>query len=182
MPSGPARKRLGFWLGLAGLAALAIAVGWQRASTDRTVPANAENSAPAVGGVSILPLVTTVIGIIAIGAVWMTTESWMQARQASAMARAMTGGDPGNASTLATRYGCGGCHSIPGLPGADGEVAPPLGGIRKRVFIGGVLPNTADNLIGWVVDPQTYLPRSAMPATGISTSEARDIAAYLYAH
>ncbi|MGY4382706.1 cytochrome c1 [Bradyrhizobium sp. i1.3.6] len=32
-----------------------------------------------------------------------------------------------------------------------------------------------------IVAPQTFSPRTAMPATGITESEARDIAAYLYA-
>jgi cytochrome c len=42
------------------------------------------------------------------------------------------------------------------------------------------VPNTADNLINWIVRPQAFSPRTAMPATGISQSEARDVAAWLY--
>jgi putative membrane protein len=61
--------------------------------------------------------------------------------------------------------------------------APILfGGLSQRVFIAGVLPNTADNLVNWIVQPRTYSPGSAMPVTGISKAEARDIAAWLYAH
>jgi cytochrome c len=41
--------------------------------------------------------------------------------------------------------------------------------------------NSPDNLTRWMVSPQTFSPRSAMPATGISEAEARDVAAYLYA-
>jgi cytochrome c2 len=182
MRSGPTRKRLCVWFGFAGLVALAVALGWRQHPDRRAVSSDGENPVLAPGGVSILPLVVAITGIIAIGAAWIASEGWMQARETGAVARALTGGDPANAAALVRRYGCGGCHSIPGLPGADGEVAPPLGGVRKRVFIGGVLPNTADNLIDWIVDPQTYSPRSAMPVTGISKSEARDIAAYLYAH
>jgi mono/diheme cytochrome c family protein len=109
-------------------------------------------------------------------------RQWFSQREATAVARALTGGDPDQAAVLVTRYGCGGCHAIPGLPGADGRVAQPLGGLRERVFIGGQMRNTSDNLIRWIVDPRAISPNSAMPATGISAAEARDVAAYLYAH
>ena len=33
---------------------------------------------------------------------------------------------------------------------------------------------------GWIVDPQAHDPHSAMPITGISRTEARDAAAWLY--
>ncbi len=68
------------------------------------------------------------------------------------------------------------------LPGADGKVGPDLPALRERVYVGGVLRNTPDNLVQWIVDPQRFSPRSAMPATGITEAEARDVAAYLYAH
>jgi cytochrome c1 len=56
-----------------------------------------------------------------------------------------------------------------------------LADLRERVYVGGVLWNSSDNLIGWIVDPQRFSPHSAMPATGITEAEARDVAAYLYA-
>lgn len=105
----------------------------------------------------------------------------MQRRQDEALARAITGGEPDRAPALMIRYGCGGCHAIPGVPGADGRVAAPLGGLRERVYVGGVARNTADNLVAWIVDPRAMSPRTAMPATGITPTEARDVAAYLYA-
>jgi cytochrome c len=121
-------------------------------------------------------------GAAIIAAVWISATVWMAERQTDAVARALTGGNPANASTLATRYGCGGCHTIPGVPGAVGQVGPPLEGLRSRVFIAGVLPNTADNLVNWIVQPHRWSPRSAMPETGIGADGARDIAAYLYTH
>ena len=48
------------------------------------------------------------------------------------------------------------------------------------VYVGGVVTNSPDNLIKWILSPQAFSPRSAMPATGITEAEARDIAAYLY--
>lgn len=131
---------------------------------------------------SIAPLVSVVLAILVIATVWLTQQTWSASRQADAVARAITGGDPERAPPLIRRYGCGGCHSVPGVAGADGQVAGPLGAIGKRVFIAGTLPNTAANMVDWIVQPQAHAPHAAMPATGISRAEARDVAAYLYAH
>lgn len=98
------------------------------------------------------------------------------------VARAMTGGDPSRAPDLIRRYGCAGCHEIPGIYGGDGQVGGSLAGLRKRVYVGGVVNNTPDNLLRWIILPQQFSPRSAMPPTGITESEARDVAAYLYAN
>jgi cytochrome c2 len=107
----------------------------------------------------------------------------LQQRQEQAMiAKVLTGGDPERAPELITRYGCGGCHTISGVPGADGQVAPPLSGLLQRIYIGGSVQNTPDNLIAWIVDPQQFSPHAAMPPTGIDTRQARDVATYLYAH
>jgi cytochrome c2 len=115
-------------------------------------------------------------------ALWFGYQAYSARQENVAVARAITGGDPAKAEPSLTRYGCALCHTIPGIPGADGEVGPELSGLRKRVYIGGVLRNSPENLIAWIVEPQRYSPNSAMPATGISAGEARDVAAYLYAH
>jgi cytochrome c len=114
-------------------------------------------------------------------AAWAGSDEWMSRYQRNQIARAVTQGDPSRAPAIMRRYGCAGCHTIPGVSGADGQVGGPLTDIRKRVYIGGVATNTADDLVRWIVSPQTFSPRSAMPATGISEREARDVAAYLYA-
>ena len=106
--------------------------------------------------------------------------NWSSQRQTERVARAITGGDPARAPAIMRRYGCGGCHTVPGFPGGDGQVGGPLSDISHRVYIAGVATNSPDNLIRWIVSPQTFSPRSAMPATGISENEARDVAAYLY--
>jgi mono/diheme cytochrome c family protein len=93
----------------------------------------------------------------------------------------MAGGDPARAPDIIRRYGCAGCHTIPGIAGGDGKVGGALSNLKGRVYVGGVATNTAENLIAWIVSPQTFSPRSAMPATGISEAEARDVATYLYA-
>lgn len=99
-----------------------------------------------------------------------------------AVAETMTGGDASRAPPLFRRYGCGGCHTIPGIPGADGKVGAPLSDLRERIYIAGVATNTPTNLVDWIVSPQRFSPNSAMPATGITENEARDLAAYLYTH
>jgi cytochrome c2 len=111
-----------------------------------------------------------------------TAASWSFRRQADRIAIAMTGGDPTRAPGIMRRYGCGGCHAISGIPGADGQVGPQLSRLVHRVYIGSGLPNSPDHLIQWIVEPHQFSRRSAMPATGISEAEARDVAAYLYAH
>ncbi len=110
----------------------------------------------------------------------MAVGSIAEQRREAAVARALTGGEPARGPALMTRFGCAGCHTIAGVPGADGQVGPPLAGLRQRVFVGGVVSNTASNLIAWIVNPRALSPRTAMPVTGISVPEARDVAAFLY--
>jgi cytochrome c len=118
-----------------------------------------------------------------VGLVVLITTNIAQDNQTKAtVASALTGGDAGRAPAIFRRYGCSGCHTIPGIPGADGQTGPPLTGLSKRVFIAGTLENTSGNLIAWIVSPESQSPRTAMPDTGISEKEARDLAAYLYAH
>jgi cytochrome c2 len=77
-------------------------------------------------------------------------------------------------------FGCGGCHRIPGIPGADGLVGPPLDMMARRVYVAGLLRNTPDNMVRWITDPQSIVPGNAMPNMGITAAQARDITAYLY--
>jgi cytochrome c len=118
------------------------------------------------------------LGIAATAFISVTLINASQQRRAVAMT--MTGGDPSRAPPFMRRFGCSGCHTISGIPGADGVVGGPLADMRRRVYVAGVLPNNADNLIRWLVNPTSVNPRTAMPATGISADEARDVAAYLY--
>jgi len=95
---------------------------------------------------------------------------------------AVAGGDPERGKQALVRYGCATCHRIPGIPEANGLVGPPLDDFASRVYVGGVLPNTPENLVAWIVNPPAIDTLTAMPATGISEPEARDAAAYLYKH
>lgn len=89
-------------------------------------------------------------------------------------------GNPKHGAKLIAHEGCGTCHTIPGIEGADGLVGPPLNTIGKRMIIAGVLANTPANLIHWLMAPQSVVPGNAMPDMGLSARDAADIAAYLY--
>ncbi len=90
------------------------------------------------------------------------------------------GGDPGRGAELISSYGCGSCHLIPGVRDAVGKVGPPLTDFGERGYIAGELPNNADNLIRWIMDPRGVEPGTDMPNLNVTQSEARDIAAYLF--
>jgi cytochrome c len=95
-------------------------------------------------------------------------------------ARQVPGGDEATGRLLLSKYGCGSCHVIPGVEGAVGLSAAPLSQFAERGYVGGILPNNADNLIEWIVDPRSVNERTAMPNLGVSGTDARDMAAYLY--
>ncbi|MBV9772769.1 MAG: c-type cytochrome [Gemmatimonadetes bacterium] len=116
----------------------------------------------------------------ALGALALAACGGGPGERAMAEGARLTGGDPHRAPAELRRYGCNTCHTIPGVPGADGRVGPPLTGIAGRAYIGGVLTNTPANLVHWIVDPPAVDSQTAMPRTGISPDEARDVAAYLY--
>jgi cytochrome c len=95
-------------------------------------------------------------------------------------ARQLIGGDIQRGRVAIRQYGCQTCHLIPGVTGADALVGPPLNGIASRSYLAGVLPNSPEHMMEWLRNPQGINPLSAMPNVGVSESDARDIAAYLY--
>jgi cytochrome c oxidase assembly factor CtaG/cytochrome c551/c552 len=94
-------------------------------------------------------------------------------------AKAETGDASAHGKALINQYGCGMCHTIPGIDNATGRVGPPLAGIADRIFIAGRLQNNLDNMTKWISDPQSVAPGNAMPNMGIEPADARAIAAYL---
>ena len=95
--------------------------------------------------------------------------------------RLVPGGNVARGKEAIMATGCGACHVIDGIPGARGQVGPALSGVARRAVIGGVLPNTPDNITRWIEDAPSISPQTAMPNLGLSEGQARDIAAYLYA-
>lgn len=100
---------------------------------------------------------------------------------AGARASAVPGGDPARGERAIATYGCGACHAIGGVRGAHGKVGPPLDGIAERSLIAGEAPNTPENMVRWIRDPQSIEPGTAMPNLHVDDRTARDMAAYLYA-
>lgn len=88
-------------------------------------------------------------------------------------------GSPERGKAAIQTYGCGKCHTIPGIRHADGVVGPPLVSVADRTYIAGNFPNTPDTLTHWVMDPKSMKPKTAMPSLGLSEPQARDVAAYL---
>jgi cytochrome c1 len=89
-------------------------------------------------------------------------------------------GNLANGRRLIASYGCGSCHTIPGVPGANSKAGPPLKCFYQRTYIAGRLSNTKENLMQWIQHPQQIDPGNAMPDLGVSEQEASDIADYLY--
>jgi cytochrome c2 len=105
----------------------------------------------------------------------------VQAGVSDQQAMALTHGGRAEVGRIWVRQaGCGGCHHVPGVPGARGRVGPPLDEVTERLFVAGVSPNHPDELISFLQDPQAVDSATAMPKTGLTRRQARDIAAYLY--
>lgn len=112
-----------------------------------------------------------------IGLAWLALVSACGREAAGALT---IGGDPARGKSQIVAYGCGSCHVIPGVGGANGLLGPPLSKFAHRAFIAGEVPNTSDFLVRWITVPQAIEPGTAMPNLGVSEAQARDIAAYLY--
>lgn len=80
---------------------------------------------------------------------------------------------------IIANYGCGKCHTIPGIRGANGVVGPPLQSLAQRTYIGGNFPNNPGTLTRWIMNPQAMKPKTAMPSLGLTESQSRDVVAYL---
>lgn len=122
-------------------------------------------------------LLALAAGMTATGVTTACETGGLSDEQASVLTR---GGSVRRGAAAIDRLGCGACHLVPGVPGAHGQVGPPLAGIGERAYIAGVLSNTADNMVRWIVDPRGVDSLTAMPDVGATEREARDIAAYLY--
>ncbi|HZP67212.1 MAG TPA: c-type cytochrome [Rudaea sp.] len=124
-------------------------------------------------------LVCTIVAVAALAvgyAAYVLREDERIERRAAVLAQ----GDPQRGPDAMLRYGCGGCHDIPGVRGARGLAAPSLARFGVRAYIAGELRNTPDNLVQWIAHPHGIEPKTAMPDMGVGDRDAHDIAAYLY--
>ena len=79
------------------------------------------------------------------------------------------------------KYSCAVCHRIPGISSPGGGIGPSLEHVTRRAYLAGSLPNQRDTMARWIQRPQALRPGTAMPDSGVTADEARDITAYLYA-
>ena len=121
---------------------------------------------------------TRVFAALAIG-VWCLLLGCMGGRETSGY-RVRMSGDARRGKDLIQFYGCGSCHTIPGVYTARGKVGPPLMFFAERTMIAGELPNSPDNLVRWITNPKAIESGTAMPNLGVTNTDAHDVAAYLY--
>lgn len=62
-----------------------------------------------------------------------------------------------------------------GMPAWQHRMSPDA-----RRCLGGVLPNSPENMVEWLKRPQHFSPLSAMPDLGVPDGDARDMTAYLF--
>jgi putative membrane protein len=91
-----------------------------------------------------------------------------------------TNANPLRGRNLIFAYGCHTCHTIPGVGGATGNVGPPLTAVGRRSYLAGRIQNTPENMVRWIHNPKSVDEQTAMPVTGISESDARHVASFLY--
>lgn len=68
---------------------------------------------------------------------------------------------------------------MPGVSAPPSRIGPKLDNMARQGYVAGLLPNTPDNLVRWLMDPPAINPRTAMPNTGLQRAQAEDIAAFL---
>jgi cytochrome c len=100
--------------------------------------------------------------------------------KAGPVAASVAGGNSEQGKKLLAQYQCGACHEIPGVAAARGATGPSLEAFSRRSYIAGHIPNYPDPLIQWIVNPPAMAPGTLMPSMGVSTDDARHMAAYLY--
>ena len=110
-------------------------------------------------------------------------ERWRAAQQASATSVTLLDSAQATAQLadrdVFLRSGCVLCHAVRGTS-AGGRAGPDLTHIATRLTLAaGTLPNNTGNLYGWIADPQSHKPGSAMPAVPMTAVELHAIARYL---
>jgi cytochrome c oxidase subunit 2 len=74
---------------------------------------------------------------------------------------------------------CATCHAIAGTP-AFATNGPNLTHVgTRRDLAAGALPNTHDDMLRWIYNPQSIKPGTQMPATGLKADQLEAVVAYL---
>ncbi len=84
-----------------------------------------------------------------------------------------------NGQLVFEQQACINCHAVKGTV-ANGRYGPDLTHLMSRVTLAsGAMPNTPENLKGWIEDPNTFKPGVLMPAMHLSDRQNAQITAYL---
>jgi cytochrome c2 len=120
------------------------------------------------------------LALVALGGAWHAGCGPVQAEAVEE--KQVPAGDAarGRALVESGAYGCTSCHAIPGVRAPRGVVGPPLGGMARRAFVAGQLPNEPDVLVAFLQDPPALVPGTGMPDVRLGLDDARHVAAYLY--
>jgi len=90
-----------------------------------------------------------------------------------------TGAEAVAGGKLIQTIACGGCHTIRGTP-MKGTFGPDLTHFGSRSGIAAyTLPNTPENLLAWLQDPQAVKPECTMPTIPLPLREQQQLVAYL---
>ena len=102
-------------------------------------------------------------------------ERWVASERSPA---AEPSGAAADGKAIFARSACVGCHTIRGV--SAGTIAPDLTHFgRRRTLAAGILPNTPEHLIAWLLDPPAIKPGAKMPALGLTGAQAQAVATYL---
>lgn len=103
-------------------------------------------------------------------------EKWRNAQRRTASLVPTTDENPGHKLFMDR---CAGCHAIRGT-NASGKHAPDLTHLNsRRRLAAGLLTNTPEHLMKWVVNAQQLKPGSRMPSIALSESEKSALALFL---
>jgi cytochrome c oxidase subunit II len=104
--------------------------------------------------------------------------AWFQ-RQAQPIAEPITEQQKAGRDAF-IENGCGACHTVRGLPGADGELGPDLTHVGSRILIAGWFDGNVGTFGGWIASAQHLKPGNRMPSFDrLEGPTLRAIAAWL---
>ncbi|TGQ62675.1 cytochrome c oxidase subunit II [Mesorhizobium sp. M00.F.Ca.ET.186.01.1.1] len=104
-------------------------------------------------------------------------EGWAATQRLDAVVSADSDTAAGQASFMAKP--CAACHTIRGTP-AGGTTGPDLTHIGgRRTIAAGLVETTRGSLAAWIADPQTHKPGNNMPMVSLTSTELRNISAYM---
>ena len=117
---------------------------------------------------------------------WIKNQQRSQAELPAGAETESTGGpsssgvvDAAEGQKVFEQQACVNCHTVRGTM-ANGRFGPDLTHLMSRDTIGsGIMPNTQQNLLGWITDPNDTKPGCLMPAMHLTEEQNAQITAYL---